>query len=829
MAADIGIRIGVEGENTFKTALSGINAQLKQLNSEMKATVSSMDRMGDEEATAAKKSDILARSIEASKQKISILSQQYEKAEDKLRELGTALEQASQEFGENSAEAIQAQNAYNRQAAAVAKLGTQLNNAVADMNRMEAELEDISSEAKQAENALEDLGNEADGIGGKFSGGFSAAKVAIGNLISDGIQMAIEGIKNLASEAMQTADSLTKFEGTMEFAGFDQAEIEASKKAVQDYASQTVYDLGEVANTTAQLAANGVKDYQKLTEAAGNLNAVAGGNADTFGSVAMVMTQTAGAGKLTTENWNQLADAIPGASGEIQKALLEAGAYTGNFREAMEKGEISAEEFNAAIMNLGMSEAAIEAASSVATIEGAVGNLKATLVDGFVKVLTDGGLMEGITGFINGFTNILSGAGQYIGPAIQSIKDSISSIGEAFTRAFGDERAGKIMDFLSRLASALVGVPFQIVATAVDVVATAFELLITAIGKVVDFFSGTLPGALETVGGFFTGIGDGFRSLKEFMSADMESIKSDLSSGWQNLKDNVSKSAENLNTNASKSLESLRSAASEKSEKSRKAATEAFEKIKTEVTSKVDQAKTAVSNGFQTILTTISGKLNDAFGQAKGILSNILAALVSWGSNMVSQAKSAMSNVVSNIASTLRGAISQMTSIGGQIVQGLANGIRNGVSSVVNAAASVVSSAIAAAKSKLGIRSPSRVFMGIGDQTVAGLTLGLEKNTKYAAAAAAETATAVTDAFSANLQGITAPVPSMAAQVNAGFAQTTGSMLTSLLGAIQNGGSGGRITLEVPLYINGKEFYRATIGDLTTALNNYSRATGMAY
>ena len=79
-------------------------------------------------------------------------------------------------------------------------------------------------------------------------------------------------------------------------------------------------------------------NYDKLAEAAGNLNAVAGGSADTFKSVAMVLTQTAGQGKLTTENWNQLSDAIPGASGKIQQALKEAGAYTGNFRDAMADG-----------------------------------------------------------------------------------------------------------------------------------------------------------------------------------------------------------------------------------------------------------------------------------------------------------------------------------------------------------------------------------------------------------------------------------------------------------------------------------------------------------
>lgn len=125
----------------------------------------------------------------------------------------------------------------------------------------------------------------------------------------------------------------------MSFAGYDDSQIQTARDAMKDYADKTVYDLNTISNTTAQLAANGIQDYTGLTEAAGNLNAVAGGNADTFQSVAMVLTQTAGAGKLTTENWNQLSDAIPGASGKIQEALLKNGAYTGNFRDAMEKGQ----------------------------------------------------------------------------------------------------------------------------------------------------------------------------------------------------------------------------------------------------------------------------------------------------------------------------------------------------------------------------------------------------------------------------------------------------------------------------------------------------------
>ena len=40
MATDIGARIGIDGEKSFRDSLSAVNAQLKNLGSEMKAVVS---------------------------------------------------------------------------------------------------------------------------------------------------------------------------------------------------------------------------------------------------------------------------------------------------------------------------------------------------------------------------------------------------------------------------------------------------------------------------------------------------------------------------------------------------------------------------------------------------------------------------------------------------------------------------------------------------------------------------------------------------------------------------------------------------------------------
>lgn len=287
---------------------------------------------------------------------------------------------------------------------------------------------------------------------------------AIGGLAVKGVTALWDTVKGFAGDVVNMSDSTDKFMNTMSFAGIDTANVEKASKAARDYADRTVYDLSTIQNTTAQLAANGIKDYTGLTEAAGNLNAVAGGNADTFGSVAMVLTQTAGAGKLTTENWNQLADAIPGASGKLQEAMLKNGAFTGNFRDAMAKGEITADEFNQALMDLGMTDVAKQAATSTSTIEGAMGNLEAAVTGGLTdafnlfKPAVTGGINAAATAVTNlaqtgtqglqtffaqvkdtGAFTSLQTAAQSVGTGLQSLWDGIMNVVNAMT---GGQPAG---------------------------------------------------------------------------------------------------------------------------------------------------------------------------------------------------------------------------------------------------------------------------------------------------------------------------------------------------------------------------------------------------
>lgn len=325
---------------------------------------------------------------------------------------------------------------------------------------------------------LEQIQNEA----GRTEEKFSSLKTAVGGGIVGGVvatslQSAASGIASLGSEAIEASDSIYKFKSTMKLGGFGEKEINSASKEVQKYANETVYELGDVSNTTAQLAANGVKGYMKLTEAAGNLNAQAGGNADTFKSVAMMLTQTAGAGKLTTENWNQLADAIPGASGVLQKAMKENGAYTGNFRDAMAAGKISSDEFNKALMQLGMNDGAKKAAKSTETFEGAFGNLKANIVTGMQEMLQEVG-KKNLTNAINGASDaVVSLTGFFIKliNAMQEHKNIVVGIGAALATVFAVKKITDFIIYLGKAKTALL--EFQAVSSVTGLGGSAGGLL----------------------------------------------------------------------------------------------------------------------------------------------------------------------------------------------------------------------------------------------------------------------------------------------------------------------------------------------------------------
>lgn len=388
---DIGVRIGVQGEQQYRQAIQNIVQTSKELNAEMKALTSGFEANTSAQEQARSKMDLLNRQIQNQSKYIDTLNGKYKAQETTLNTLRQQLDKANAEYGEGSKESQKLTTKIQQQETAMSKTRTAINNATAALNSMQTEMSDTersangaASSTERLSNAVEDAGDAAD----KASGGWSVFGQMVADFATKAASAALNMVRELAKEAISVNDQMIKFQNTMQFAGFGASEIEKISDAMKDYADKTVYSLGEVSNVVAQLGANGVDNFEELVEAAGNLNAAAGGSADTFSSFGLVLTQTAGAGKLTTENWKQLANAIPGASGKLQQALRDSGAFVGDFSEAMKDGEITAEEFNAAILKIGTEPIAVQAATSAETFEAKLARLKTQGIDIISDALT---------------------------------------------------------------------------------------------------------------------------------------------------------------------------------------------------------------------------------------------------------------------------------------------------------------------------------------------------------------------------------------------------------------------------------------------------------
>ena len=425
----------------------------------------------------------------------------------------------------------------------------------------------VSSSSADASRGIASMGKTAGSIKGTLS---TLAKVA-------GPALAAIGFSQLVGEAAAATDATQKFKSTLEFAG-KADEVERLTASTRKYADETVYDLSDIQNITAQLAANSVKDYDKLAEAAGNLNAVAGGNAETFSSVGMVLTQTAGAGKLTTENWNQLADAIPGASGKLQEAMLKNGAYTGNFRKAMEKGEITADEFNEALLQLGFEDAAVNAAKSTSTFEGAFGNLKAAAVGGLSDALAK--VQPLVTGVINGIEPVVRGAFGIIGKGIDLFVKGVEEAG-AYFGPFIQEIVGMVQANLPAIQAAWDG--------AMSAIKTVTETVWPIIDSVIQTVMGVIKGIISTV----------LAVIRGDWSGVWEGIKSIASSVWNGIKGVISNGievAKNVISNVLNVIKGIWDGA--------------WTNLKSFVGNIWDGIKTGVSNGIESVMTFI-GELPD--------------------------------------------------------------------------------------------------------------------------------------------------------------------------------------------------------------------------
>ena len=163
------------------------------------------------------------------------------------------------------------------------------------------------------------------------------------------------------------------------------------------------------------------------------------------------------------------------------------------------------------------------------------------------------------------------------------------------------------------------------------------------------------------------------------------------------------------------------------------------------------------------------------------LLRGLQTGFLSIPSKLISLAK--------KIPSAIKKGAGNLSSIGKNLIEGLWGGIKAKFDSVVAKVKALASKLPKAVKKVLGIASPSKVMYKLGEYTGEGFANGIDAMTR------------AVELASLNLVSI----PNASAM--------------GISDASYEYGSSASFQIDVPLYVNGREFARATAGDMDSAIN----------
>ena len=687
MATDIGARIGIDGEKSFRDSLSAVNAQLKNLGSEMKAVVSSFTGMEDSEESLTAQGKVLERSIQASADKISLLTGQSERAKAKLDELARELDDATRSFGTNSTEAIRAQNAYNKQVRVVNNLESQINSATADMNKMKRQMDSLGKSADDLSDDLKDAGQEAESAGSSFKDAFA------GGVIAGAVQSLVSGIVSLVESTKEYNKIMGTLEVSSQKAGY-------SAEQTQQTYTQLYGVLGD--NQSAATAAANLQALKLSQEQLTQLTDGAIGAWATYGdsipidSLAEAINETVKAGTVT---------------GSFADVLNWAGTSEDDFNKKLEATKTESERANLVLQELskqGLTQAAEAWRENNAELEAAnrasaaweqttgrlgtalmplttnVKNLGNTLLTNLLDVM-DGFQNGGVEGGFSVITDLINGLQTKLKESLPLMIESGLQSLVGFTEGLRSG-VGTLVDAGLSLLQTLADGIIQNLPTLIE---TIPQIVINIAGIINDNAPKLIVAALTLIKNLAIGLVKAIPTLVANIPKIIQAIVSAfLAFNWLSLGKNL---------------------------------------------------MTALKDGIKSIGPAIKTTAGNIFNSIKTTLSNIPAALKTIGSNGISSlatglksmAKTAVGvvrEVGTNILNAIKALPGKMVEIGKNILNGLKEGILSKVKEIGTAASEVVDTVknIFTGKSGFDTHSPSKWSEDVGENVDIGLANGLK-------------------------------------------------------------------------------------------------------
>lgn len=506
-------------------------------------------------------------------------------------------------------------------------------------------------------------------------------------------------------------------------------------KDIEKFAADTPFDKMGVEAMATQLHNAGFEGkalFDQITKF-GDMAGAYGIQSDSLQEMVRQYAQVKQAGVAYTEDLNILQDrGVP-----IYKALAkELGISTAEVKKWTSDGKVSAEVYQKALDSLaktvegGMEKQSKSFSGMISTLEDNMGQLAGILakpifdflaaqlqkvmpfVDAVISSLNENGLM----GTIQKFAPQAMPYIQAVIGIFNTLKDNVKVVIDAIM-GFWNEHKSWLLPLIQFVWTFIATFISQTINAIGKVVQSGLAIIDGIINLFQNLFKGNFQGAWESIKQIFSNAITFTWNLMQVMFAFNlpgmiknfgANAGSLFSSMWSSIKGFFSGGisgclnfVRNLFTNASSSFSALRSAG---------------------------------ANVFSSLWQV-----------AKNAMSNLLSSVISNIRQVPTNVRSFMTqavNVIRNI---------NLFTIGKNLIQGLINGIKNMAGNVIGAIGGVVTGAVDAAKRKLGINSPSRVFKEFGMYTGMGLAEGIEGQNKNVLKASQNLSSSVMTGYSTNI------------------------------------------------------------------------------
>lgn len=755
MSTKIGPKIGIEGEAEFRKQISNINQQLATLGSEMKAITSEFGTNADAQVQLARQTKNLTDSIAAQQSKVDMLGDMWKKSADAL--------------GENDTKTL--------------KWKQLLNEATAELNGMQAEL-------KQSTDGIGKMADEAEDSTGKFDG-FKAALGGIGAVLGS-----ITAAAGAAAVAM--AKTVVQSFGELE------QNLGGSEAVFRDYA-ESIQKVGEEAYKNL-----GVSQSQYLATA-NKMGALFQGSG----------LEVAESYELTTQAMQRAADMASVMGIDMQMALDSvAGAAKGNFTMMDNLGvAMNATNIEAYALANGIDFVWKEASQadkarvamqmflesttqyagnfareSTETITGSLGLLTAA-TDSFVAGLgnADADMQNLTQNMIDAFGAVVTN----VTPILENIVAAIPQATDEILTHIGGILP-TLLDTVVQLFQSVLQTLLQLLP---ELMPAATNAVMTVVQTLVDNLPLIVDAAVQIILSLVQGITD---SLPELIPAATEAVLSITETLIDNLDLLIDAALEMIIAISDGLIKALPLLIDK--------APEIITKLVEAIVKNLPQIITAGGKLVLSLIEGVAKTVPKLVGQIPIMIGEILTALASELPNLVFSGVSLIQSIGEGVLSAkiavansviegVKGAIqavknylSEWRNIGRYMVEGIKEGFTTAWNSFLRTVKTTVKSITDTVKNVFGIQSPSTVMRDeVGKYLAQGIGVGFENEMRNVSARMT--------------RSIQTPEMSFG-NIAAGMVNGLQTALTGISNPT------GRMVIEIPVIIDGKELYRRTLSDL---------------